>query len=210
MNVQLRLASIICCIVLPAAACSSSDETATAELPTIESSTTTAPVADAADPTGDEASATASEEEQGDGTPADDGPVDPEIAFADYEQCMADLGVEIQIVSATGGSDSIETLDEIPEDAVLGSEFDPEEFEAAEEECGPILEGAFGSFEMSPEQEAEMADEMLEMERCLADQGFDIDMNGGSFEIGGEDFDFDTFDDAMSTCGSGLIVGPGQ
>jgi len=197
-----------------ASACGSEADTATADLPSIESSTTTAsPSSDAA----------AGENDASDGGDAgneeskDDEPVDPEVAIADYEKCMADQGIEMQMVTGNvdgSGYDSFDDAIISDPDELDGTNqaptFGSEDFEEAEKVCGPILEDAFGDFELSPEQEAEQADEMLALQKCLAAEGFDIDMGGGSFEVGGEDFDFEAFEGAMTTCGTGIQTTVGE
>ena len=126
----------------------------------------------------------------------DDARVDPDEAFARFEACMADRGVEIQMAGVGGGA-------ELPDpDFDPGSlaEFSPEDFAAAQEECDPILDDAFGGFHMDPDQEAEFADMMLELERCLVDAGFEIEMgSAGDFALPG-DTDFEAFDAAMEQC----------
>ncbi len=210
-----RLLAVICSVLLFGAACSSGAETATAELPTLADTTeqdeaaddTEGQVAESGESTED-----VSETGEADASSADDEEVDPEIAMAEYEKCMADQGLDMQFVTEGDGA-MIETFDAAPEDLDDGksiSDFRFEEFEAAEEICGPILEEAFGSFEMTPEQEAEMADEMLELSRCMSDAGFDIDMTGGAFQLD-ENIDFEAFEEAMSTCGNAIeTIGAGQ
>lgn len=122
------------------------------------------------------------------------GEVDPEQAFAEFEACMADHGVSVAF-GGTGGA-PVEDLDTRPDQLV---EVTPEDIEAAQEDCNRILDNAFGSFDLSPEQEAEQADELLGMQQCMADAGFDIDASGGGFQVP-EDVDFDEFNIAMNDC----------
>lgn len=202
---RFRILAAVCSLLLFATACGSEAATDTAELPTIESSTT---VPDAAADSPDSDAATNDTDTVSSDDPSDGEPVDPEIAMAEYEKCMSDQGIEMEmaVMGAEGGS-GFETLDApIDSDAGLdapteGITIDDEDFQAAEEVCGPILEDAFGSFEFTPEQEAEIADQMLELERCLADQGFEIDTDGGAFELD-PDIDFEAFQSAMSACGN--------
>lgn len=122
---------------------------------------------------------------------------DAEAAMAEYEKCMADFGIEINMAGTEGADiDSTQVEDGA---GYAAAPTDEDSFEEASETCDPILEDAFGDFEMSPEQEAELADQMLEMQKCLADAGFDIDMSGGAFELDA-DIDFDAFDAAMQKC----------
>jgi len=208
--IRTRLLAMCCALFMLATACSSGAETATVELPTLADTTEEKGTNDGAD----DSAATGDENEDGTTEEDDDGEtdeeVDPEIAMAEYEQCMEEQGVSMSLAVEGGDGASIETL-ETDADAnddsleLSGEGLDLEEFEAAAEACDPILEDAFGSFEMTPEQEAEMADQMLELEKCLADEGFDIDMSGGnSFQIGGDDMDFEAFEEAMQTCGNDI------
>ena len=77
---------------------------------------------------------------------------------------------------------------------------DSEAFEAAHEECSPILEDAFGEpEEMSPEEEAEMRDNALAFAKCMREHG--IDMPDPEFGDGGRGF-------TMSVGGPGDGSGP--
>ncbi|MDW3175950.1 MAG: hypothetical protein R8J94_01040 [Acidimicrobiia bacterium] len=203
-----RPIAVCIALIMITAACSSGATTETTALPTLESSTST-PEQTTADT--DTAGPPDSGANDGGGAQNTDSgeEVDPEFAMAEYEKCMSDHGLDLDFASEGDGA-SIQTLDEVPSDAldqdgVITGDFFDEEFEAAMEECEPILEEAFGSFELTPEQEAEMADEMLEMQRCLSDEGFDIDMTGNSFALD-EGIDFEAFDAAMRACGEDVQV----
>ena len=55
-------------------------------------------------------------------------------------------------------------------------------------------------FEATPEQEAEMADQMLELSKCLAEEGIEMgDMSGASFELPA-DIPFEDVEAAMAKC----------
>lgn len=119
--------------------------------------------------------------------------VDPDEALARFEACMKEQGVNISLAGSGA---------EVPTDDLAESPQGPpsrEAFEAAQAECESIMDDAFGSFDLSPEQEAEQADQLLALQRCLADQGFDVDLSGGSFSIEQSD-DMEAFDDALQTC----------
>ncbi len=133
--------------------------------------------------------------EQSATTPPEEAETDPELAMAEYEACMDDLGIDVPDFDGGGGV----VVEEFEVDAESTDSVDFEEMQAAMDECDDVLEEAFGSFEMSPEQEAEMADQLLELERCLADAGFDIDMNEGGFELPA-DIEFEDFNEAMNNC----------
>ena len=163
-----------------ASACSSSTDTLAApELASIDEPD------DAIAPTDDD-------DEPEDGEAPEE--VDPEQAFAEFEACMAEYGVSVSF-GDTGGA----AVEELQPESEPDQEFSLEDIEAAQEECDPILESAFGSFDLSPEQEAEQADSMLELQQCMADAGFDIDMQGGAFEVP-QDVDFDEFNAVMNDC----------
>lgn len=155
-------------------------------------------------PTGADAGATSEQVDDSGSDDASDRPelseADTEKVFAEYEKCMADNGITMQTAGDTEGAFSMENTSESGPSGEAGDQFaaPPEDFEAAEEECNPILEDAFGSFEMSPEQEAEMADQMLDLQRCMADAGYELDLEGNSFTIGAEDGD--GFEDALKEC----------
>lgn len=184
-----RFIILAAAIAILAGACgSSSDTTAAPELASIDEPPGAAAVTSDDDPEVAE-------------TP---GAVDPDQAFAEFEACMADHGVTVAI-SGSGGA-PVDDLVPGPEPA---REVTPEDLEAAEAACEPILDDAFGSFDLSPEQEAEQADALLEMEHCLAEAGFEIDMTGGSFQVP-QDVDFDEFNLAMNDCAPAGAIGGGS
>lgn len=133
--------------------------------------------------------------------------VDPEEAFQAYEACMRDHGIELPDMSEGGGVEIVE-----------GDTLDLEAFEAAGAECDSILEAAFGEFELSPEQEAEMMDQQLAFAQCMRDNGIDwpdpSSDNSTMIELG-DDMDPETVNAAMEVCapemfdgsGGGVIVG---
>ena len=103
---------------------------------------------------------------------SDDEPVDPEEAFLEFAECMRDHGIDMpdpQIVSEGGERGGAMVVEG-------GEGFDPndEEFREADEACSPIMEDARGSFEIDPEREAEMREQMLEFAQCMRDQGIDF------------------------------------
>lgn len=164
------------------------------------------------------------------GEAGDDEPVAPEdaeLAFAAYDDCMADAGFDFGTSIASAGSD---------EDGAFVQEFeateggDPqsasvdaldfgEEFQAADEECSEHLEGLDLSFDMSPEEEAAFEDAQIEWAACMRERGIDVpDFDGGSgagvIIIGGseqegdpqgagfslDDFDIEAFEEANEEC----------
>ena len=183
-NPRLAVLTPLIALTLGLAACGSAanEDAASADaLPTLENTTDTS--------TDDDA-------DSGDESDADAEDVDPEIAMAEYEQCLADNGIDLASSGEDGDAFAMEfEVEPGDEDLVM------EDFEAAAAECDSILEDAFGEFELSPEEEAEMADQMLEMQRCLAEKGIDIETDDGNaaFQIGG-DLDFDEMEAAMDEC----------
>jgi len=158
-----KLTSVLAVVVLAAAGCGSSDESLEAsdgqesgkqdssELATLE----TTPVE-----TGDESQ------------PATTARIDPDEAFARFEACMADHGVNVSVGGARGAA-----LPEAP-DPADEKPTTRQDVEAAQAECQPILNDAFGGFELSPDQQAEQSDMMLVMQRCLADRGVEVEVAG--------------------------------
>lgn len=127
--------------------------------------------------------------------------VDPEEAFQEYEACMRDHGIELPDMSDGGAVDIVE-----------GGDLDFEAFEAAGAECDPILEAAFGEFELSPEQEAEMMDQQLAFAQCMRDSGIDWPdpSSDGSMMIElGDDMDPETVNAAMEVCAPEMFDGSG-
>lgn len=134
--------------------------------------------------------------------------VDPEEAFQDYAACMQEHGIEMPEPGSSGGA--IE---------VGGEDFDIESFDEAAAECDPILEAAFGEFELSPEQQAEMMDQELALAQCMRDNGIDWPDPSGDGNITielGDDVDPEAVNAAMEVCMKdafgdlgGLVVGGG-
>lgn len=84
---------------------------------------------------------------------------------------------------------------------------DPAEFEEIADKCSEESGLSFGDLDdLSPEEQAEMADQNLAFEQCLADKGFEIDMEGGAFQVGPE-IDFDEFNAAADECGMNMSGG---
>ena len=83
----------------------------------------------------------------------DDEPVEEEEAFEAYLDCMRGQGIDVDAVEASPIAD---------QEAFMASD----EFKTANVECEPILEAAFGSFELDPEMEAALADRSAEMAAC--------------------------------------------
>ncbi len=78
-----------------------------------------------------------------------------DAAWAEYESCMAEYGVDVSGL----------------EDGAVFSEEEAEAMAEAEAECDPILDEAFGEFELSPEEEAELRDLELAFAECMRENG---------------------------------------
>jgi hypothetical protein len=150
----------------------------------------------------------------GDGT-ATTTPRDPEEAMLAYTECMRDHGVDLpdpQVGPAGGGGM-----------VVIDEEVDPADgtFQAAQDECGPIMEDAVSDREIDPEQEAEMREQMLAFAACMREHGVDFpdptfDESGrvtvgiGSDGPGDIDADADAMQEASQACSEELGGGPFQ
>jgi hypothetical protein len=97
-----------------------------------------------------------------------DRPSDQEFqdAALEYAQCMREHGVDMPDPEFEGeGGVSMR----LPEGV------NPDDLEAAEEECRPIMdEVAPDADQIDPEQQAEMQDQMLEVAQCMRDKGHDM------------------------------------
>jgi ABC-type glycerol-3-phosphate transport system substrate-binding protein len=127
--------------------------------------------------------------------------VDPEEAFQDYTACMQEHGIEMP---EPGDGEGVM--------AIGGDGLDIEAFEEAGAECDPILEAAFGEFELSPEQEAEMMDQQLAFAQCMRDNGVDWpdpSSDGSTMIELGDDTDPEQVNAAMQICSPEMLDGSG-
>ncbi len=135
---------------------------------------------------------------------AADSPTEEESILA-YNNCMTDLGVNEQFLinpdlqgeEAESSQIIIGGDGEGGEAAITEEDF--EVLQEAQKECDPILENAFGSFDLSPEQEAAQKDTELKWSRCMEEQGIDINISGGGFELSG-DIDQAAMEEASEKC----------
>ncbi len=190
-RIPLAIAALLA-IGLVAAACGS----ATAEqAPSVAAlpadSEESASAADGADDAGDG--------ERAPVNPEDVSPEEAEAAQLKFDQCMTDNGVDQDelfgdIEGEGGGAVVLDSTGE-------GFDAQFEAYEAALEECEPILEGVFGDFTLSPEQEAEMADAEAAFNQCAADAGFEIGEGSadGGFQIDA-DVDIDELREVLDEC----------
>ena len=126
--------------------------------------------------------------------------VDPEEAMLEYTACMREHGVDMPDPSSSEGGGFIIESDETSFETV----------EEAEKECSPILGAAFGDFELTPEEEAEMRDRELAFAQCMRDEGIDWPDPGPDgvsvIEFGtDDDVDPDTMNAAMETCSEDMF-----
>lgn len=124
-----------------------------------------------------------------------DAPEDPDEAFALFNECLEEHGVDVGDGFVVAGGDV--ALDVAPANRaeagdgqatqvfVAGEgpggtlpEID-EDFLAANEECQPHLANVTRGFDLTPEQEAAMEDAQLAFQQCMSEHGID----GGGFSI---------------------------
>jgi hypothetical protein len=184
---RIRPIAAIAALVLILAACGGSgDDTANGTAPTLPTLNETT----AADAEPDAATTT---------TEA----VDPEEAMLEYAVCMREHGVDMPDPGSSGDGSFVI--------GGSGGEGDFEAFEEAAAECDPILESAFGDFELTPEQETEFMDQQLAFAQCMRDQGVDWpdpDPSGEDAVISielGDNGDPEAMNAAMEKCGDGLF-----
>ncbi len=130
--------------------------------------------------------------------------VDPEEAMLEYTACMREHGIDIPDPGGSGGDGFV------TEGSSDGLDFSA--FEQAESECSPILEEAFGVFELTPEQEVEVMDQQLAFAQCMRDEGIDWPdpdpSQASTFGIElGDDLDPDKTNAAMEKCSEGIFGG---
>jgi hypothetical protein len=96
--------------------------------------------------------------------------MDADDALLTYNDCLRDHGVDM--------ADEVEDGSVVVGDdegvVVNGVEVDPLVWERAEEECRPHLDEAIGSFEVDPETQAQLLDDMTAVAACMRDRGYDV------------------------------------
>lgn len=204
------------------AACGGGDGDATGGIATLAPTTTTATDDDtgadepAGAPGSDDSDTATDDTATGDtATPGSDTATgtpssDPEQAMLDYAECMRDNGIDMPDPEFTGDGGMMMTMG-----AAEGEGPDPEDYEAADEECAHFMEEARSNIEIDPEQQAEMQEQMLEFAECMREQGIDMpdpqfDENGGMTMQVGEPGDEDAgprsdeeFAEASEACNEG-------
>jgi hypothetical protein len=99
---------------------------------------------------------------------------DPEFqdAMLEYAQCMRDNGVDMP--DPEFGDDGSVSIHAAPGQAGFAEESPDAVFEAADEECSPIVEDARPEVDIDPEEQAEMQDRMIQVSQCMRDKGHDM------------------------------------
>lgn len=142
-----------------------------------------------------------------------------EDAMLEFTECMREHGIDMPDPSSSGGGDVV--ISRRPGAgangaADSGGPRDDAAFEAANEACEGILDDAFGDRpQLSPEEQAEMQDQMLAFTECMREHGIDMpdpqfDEDGG-FSVrasgpedagagGGPDPSDPDFEEAQEAC----------
>jgi hypothetical protein len=149
--------------------------------------------------------------------------VDPEVAIADFEACMKDHGVDVQISiaqPATGGGGPTTGEFRAPANAGeaqpntgKGSGPDPKALQEADAACRHLLPSGMEG-DPNATMDPEMADKLLDFSKCMRDHG--IDFPDPQFQGGGVmmqmdesvDPSSDEFQAAQAACGD-LLPGGG-
>jgi hypothetical protein len=160
------------------------------------------------------------------GSSDDERPSDSEMqdAMLEYAECMREHGVDMPDpeLSEDGGG-MITRREAGPNGGATGVPGD-EEWEAAQEACGSIMEDARGSVTPpSPEERAEMQDKLVAMAECMRARGYDmpdpvvgsegqisIEMRGGPDAGGPDGAGDDQLQEDQEACNeqAGLEGGP--
>jgi hypothetical protein len=154
-----------------------------------------------------------------------DAPEDPEEAFAAYEECMDDEGIDFggSIVSYSGAEGlevNADVTGVVVGDPAAGAdpqqpslELDDIDFDAfreAEAECSPLLSNASIGFEPDPQEQAAFEDAQLVFADCMEEHGVEVpDFFGGAvigaITVEGDGTDFHAPDPQLD---SGGFVSP--
>jgi hypothetical protein len=151
--------------------------------------------------------------------------IDPELAIADFEACMKEHGVDVQIaIAGNGTAGGGPTSGEFRAPAKAGEaqpggnpEDRPDEkaLEEADQACRHLLPSGMTG-DPNATMDPEMADQLLDFSKCMRDHGIDFpdpQFQGGGVRIQmdeGMDPESDAFKDAQEACGDMLPgAGPG-
>lgn len=94
----------------------------------------------------------------------------------EYRDCMADGGLEAQVDYSSGLDIS-----------VTGGDISEEQMLAVEAACEPILSALDQGQELDPEDEARLADALLEAQKCLADAGYVVSLSDNGINLDSDD-----------------------
>lgn len=149
--------------------------------------------------------------------------VSREEALLAFTACMREAGVDIDdpTVDADGNLRIARPNSGAGAEDGDGGNFRNEEFQAAREQCGELLEGATLGFQ--DQDRTEIEDQLLEFAACVRDNGYDMpdpDLSnfgtpgqGGGGPFGNIDRDDPAFQDATEACQdilSGFGAGGGR
>jgi hypothetical protein len=88
---------------------------------------------------------------------------------------MREHGIDMPDPEFSGGGGAGVVIQGGPGGDGEGPPGDSEEFEAADEECSSIMEDVRGEMpQMSPEDQAEMQDQLVAMAECMREKGYDF------------------------------------
>ncbi|HEY8545206.1 MAG TPA: hypothetical protein VIL36_09165 [Acidimicrobiales bacterium] len=91
-------------------------------------------------------------------------------AMLEYAQCMRDHGVDMPDPQFDDGGPGVQ----------IGGRFDEgdgpsrDEMEAADEACSPIMDDVRPDIQLTPEEQAELQDEMVAVSECMRDKGWNM------------------------------------
>lgn len=110
-----------------------------------------------------------------------------EDAMLEYVECMRDNGIDMPDPEFSGDGG-------VALGAPQGTAGpDDAEFQAADEECQPILEEARPDIDIDPEEQAELQDQLVAVAECMRERGYDmpdpeVNADGGvQMRVGGPD-----------------------
>jgi hypothetical protein len=148
--------------------------------------------------------------------------VDPEVAIADFEACMKEHGVDVNISiaqpgSGGGGPTSGEfrapaNAGEAQPNTGGGQDRDPKALQEADAACRHLLPSGMEG-DPNATMDPEMADKLLDFSKCMRDHGIDFPdpqfQGGGVMRQMDENLDpsSDEFQAAQSACGDLLPNG---
>lgn len=161
-------------ITMLASACGDSEKPAAAELPTIENT-----------PTPEESNDT-SEPAENDDESAPSGSGEP-MTEAEMTRVLEEWRDCVEAEEVPGLTVSVGLNNGVPE---IGIDFDGNDEAvavAAEEKCEPLLADLIAQFEDQAPSDAEQADQLLALQKCMADKGIEIfiEDNGISIDLDG-------------------------